>query len=580
MESDDISRKCEKLSLDDDNGPIERIKGSLQERGEQSLSLSLIGKAITNKVINREAFKSTISTIWQTKNEVTMELMGINIFKFRFQNYWDRKRILEGGPWLFDKQLLVLREASGSEKVTDLQFRYVPFWIQLHNLPLACLNREIGLHLGGLVGQVKEIDAGESGECVGQFIRIRVLIDVMNPLKRGLRVALGDDEKVNEVMICYERLPNFCYYCGKIGHLVRDCPLNTKEITSSSSFKFGPWMRAVSRTRSKGTGEKKNSPEGSREGGSSDTLENLRVKGSTKWNMGKDSSVLLRDGEQLDLMTELKSGNTIETKTAVSRTMVVSKQELLQLARSHSKEKITEDSTQNSKRMETTVTVTNPVIGENVSNQEGTMGSEDNGGKITNQKRWKRLAREKCGSVNEGNQSLGKKDGDMDIEEYSDRKKISVFTVDRIGQGGGLSLLWKNDIEVSIRSFTKGHIDAVIKDSDSLVWRFTGFYGEPIPSFRMHSWSLLRRLGRMSNLPWIVVGDFNEILQLDEKKGGVIRSNTTMSSFREAVDDCALMDMGYVGNKYTWSNRQFKGELIQERIDRAFCCLEWRKTFP
>ncbi|KAK1592224.1 hypothetical protein Q3G72_021434 [Acer saccharum] len=339
MESDDISRKCEKLSLDEDDGLIERIKGSLQERGEQSLSLSLIGKVITNKVINREAFKSTISTIWQTKNE----------------------------------QLLVLREAAGSDKVTDLQFRHVPFWIQLHNLPLACLNRDVGLHLGGLVGQVKETDAGESGECVGQFIRIRVLIDVTNPLKRGLRVALGDDEKVNEVMICYERLPNFCYYCGKIGHLVRDCPLNTKEITSSFGFKFGPWMRAVSRTRSKGTGEKKNSPEGSREGGSSDTLgenqrkessrgsrpeinnedsmiivenaENLRVKGSTKWNMGKDSRVLLTDGEQLESMTELKSGNTIEPNTAVSGTMAVSKKDQLQLVMSHSKEKITEDST-------------------------------------------------------------------------------------------------------------------------------------------------------------------------------------------------------------------------------------------
>ncbi|KAK0608671.1 hypothetical protein LWI29_034165 [Acer saccharum] len=243
-----------------------------------------------------------------------------------------------------------------------------------------------------------------------------------------------------------------------------------------------------------------------------ENAENLRVKGSTKWNMGKDSGVLLTDGEQLESMTELKSGNTIEPNTAVSGTMAVSKKDQLQLVMSHSKEKITEDSTHNSKRMETTETVTNPVIGVNILSQEGTTGSEDNGEKITNQKRWKRLAREKYGSANEGNQSLGKRDGDMDIEEYLDRKKI--------------------------------------------------------------------RLGRMSNLPWIVVGDFNEILQLDEKKGGVIRSNTAMSSFREAVDDCALIDMGYVGNKYTWSNRQFKGDLIQERIDRAFCCLEWRKTFP
>ena len=107
MEYDDISKKCKQLTLDEEDGPVERIRGSLQERGEHSLSLSLFGKVIANKVINREAFKTTISTIWQTKNEIAVEPMGINVFKFRFQNYWDRKRILEGGPWIFDKQLIV-----------------------------------------------------------------------------------------------------------------------------------------------------------------------------------------------------------------------------------------------------------------------------------------------------------------------------------------------------------------------------------------------------------------------------------------------------------------------------------------
>ncbi|KAK4836711.1 hypothetical protein QYF36_026725 [Acer negundo] len=49
MEFEDISRKCEKLSLDEEDGPVERISGSLQEKGKQSLSLSLFGKIIANK---------------------------------------------------------------------------------------------------------------------------------------------------------------------------------------------------------------------------------------------------------------------------------------------------------------------------------------------------------------------------------------------------------------------------------------------------------------------------------------------------------------------------------------------------
>ncbi|TXG70018.1 hypothetical protein EZV62_004953 [Acer yangbiense] len=227
---------------------------------------------------------------------------------------------------------------------------------------MAYLNREIGLHLGGLVGQVKEINVGESGECVGKLIRIRVIIDITIPLKRGLRVALGEDEKVIEVMICYEHLLNFCYFCGKIGHLVRDCPLNTKNITDNSGFKFGPWMRAASLIRNKDTWGHKNSPTGSRQSGSTDTLgENQR----------KESS----------------GGSRPEINNQDSMTMVE---------------------------------------GENVLIQEEATRVEDSRGKSMNQKKWKMLAREKRESVKEDKLNLGKRDFDMEIDECSERKKIRM----------------------------------------------------------------------------------------------------------------------------------------------------------
>ncbi|KAI9164872.1 hypothetical protein LWI28_003733 [Acer negundo] len=75
----------------------------------------------------------------------------------------------------------------------------------------------MGLYLGGLLGEVKEIDAGKGGDCLGQFIHVRILVDVTKPLRRGLRVAFRMGEEVCNVMACYERLPNFYYYCGLIG---------------------------------------------------------------------------------------------------------------------------------------------------------------------------------------------------------------------------------------------------------------------------------------------------------------------------------------------------------------------------
>ncbi|KAK5833830.1 hypothetical protein PVK06_017693 [Gossypium arboreum] len=50
------------------------------------------------------------------------------------------------------------------------------------------------------------------------------------------------------------------------------------------------------------------------------------------------------------------------------------------------------------------------------------------------------------------------------------------------------------------------------------VWRFTGFYGALVEHERRESWELLRMLQNGNNKPWLVAGDFNEILFSFEKQ--------------------------------------------------------------
>lgn len=97
-------------------------------------------------------------------------------------------------------------------------------------------------------------------------------------------------------------------------------------------------------------------------------------------------------------------------------------------------------------------------------------------------------------------------------------------------RSGGLLLLWDKNINLEILSFSAGHIDYVIKDPISH-WRFTSFYGNPNTSLRYHSWNLLKRLNCSSTLPWLVGGDFNEILSHSEKSGGAPRPANQMAAF-------------------------------------------------
>jgi hypothetical protein len=131
------------------------------------------------------------------------------------------------------------------------------------------------------------------------------------------------------------------------------------------------------------------------------------------------------------------------------------------------------------------------------------------------------------------------------------------YGVGSFGRGGGLALLWSQEVEVKLESYDKHHIDVTAKLAlrRNVEWRFTGFYGEARRELRFRSWELMRLLNTRSDLPWLCAGDFNEVLHASEHWGGQGRSEHQMDGFREVVAECGFVDLGYIGLPYTWDNR-------------------------
>ena len=113
----------------------------------------------------------------------------------------------------------------------------------------------------------------------------------------------------------------------------------------------------------------------------------------------------------------------------------------------------------------------------------------------------------------------------------------------------------------------------------SFKWRLTGFYGHPETHRRYESWHLLAFLNNQLQLPWLCLGDFNDILSNTEKSGGAIQSQQQMDGFRKVVDYCAFQELGYYGSNFTWCNMQGGDNKIYLRLDRAFANLEWFEKF-
>ncbi|XP_074292350.1 uncharacterized protein LOC141619219 [Silene latifolia] len=161
------------------------------------------------------------------------------------------------------------------------------------------------------------------------------------------------------------------------------------------------------------------------------------------------------------------------------------------------------------------------------------------------------------------------------------REKIDGFygmEVDSAGRSGGLAMMWRKEIDCTFLSASVHYMDFVIKGEQG-EWRLTGFYGWPAVSDRHLSWELLRVLSRQSALPWVCIGDFNEILFSTEMKGGS-RPQRQMNNFQAAVDDCGLRDVAWEGYNFSFDNGQVGDANRQSMIDRAMCTGSWLDLFP
>lgn len=109
-------------------------------------------------------------------------------------------------------------------------------------------------------------------------------------------------------------------------------------------------------------------------------------------------------------------------------------------------------------------------------------------------------------------------------------------------------------------------------------------YGSNFVAERRSLWAELYHLKTTiipATIPWIVAGDFNEVLSLVDHSRALDYSlnEAGMRDFQNVVSLCDLVDLSSSGPNYTWINNQDDNP-ISKKLDRALTNPAWLSIFP
>ncbi|GKB11208.1 reverse transcriptase domain, reverse transcriptase zinc-binding domain protein [Tanacetum coccineum] len=86
--------------------------------------------------------------------------------------------------------------------------------------------------------------------------------------------------------------------------------------------------------------------------------------------------------------------------------------------------------------------------------------------------------------------------------------------------------------------------------------------------------------GLMRNRPWVLLGDFNTSLNLEDHSSSGYESNDAMREFKDCVQAMEVADVNSTGFHFTWNQKPKGSNGILKKIDRIMGNLQFNDDFP
>ncbi|XP_055826362.1 uncharacterized protein LOC129894731 [Solanum dulcamara] len=172
------------------------------------------------------------------------------------------------------------------------------------------------------------------------------------------------------------------------------------------------------------------------------------------------------------------------------------------------------------------------------------------------------------------------------LEPFSDSSQIHQFrnqlNMDNAisNPNGKIWLFWNKDVDCRILENGEHVITCeIFHVMNPNQFRVSFVYAKCKDHLRRPLWDNMLQHSN-TTLPWCTLGDFNVITEPEEKLGGVTYNMRKSLEFISIIQACGLQDLGFSGQKYTWSNQRGIFFRIWKRLDRGMVNDKWLEVMP
>ncbi|KAK1678294.1 hypothetical protein QYE76_039142 [Lolium multiflorum] len=213
-----------------------------------------VGLFLSILLANSQQVIEHMKKVWKIRGEMEANQIvatpGQRRFILEFSEKGDKDHVVRGGPWQYRGDAFLAEGLEvGADPDTAL-FTHLPVWVQFRNIPFYLLTKKLARDLRDQVGTLLMIDEHSRGNICEKFLRVRVQLPLYLALQKTITLKDEITEEEVEVQLRYERIPNFCLFCGYVGHMEARCdtPLEGRKVCFSTELRVPPVLFEDPRT--------------------------------------------------------------------------------------------------------------------------------------------------------------------------------------------------------------------------------------------------------------------------------------------------------------------------------------------